>query len=66
MRACVMVLASCATRAPRLEASHPATTTAPIGKLAGAPPALRPGAASYPDVPPLRTAPAPEHHHPTP
>lgn len=42
----VLLLASCAPRAYRVDASHPASPSAPIGRLAGPPVALRPGAGS--------------------
>jgi hypothetical protein len=67
MRGCLLVLvASCAVQAPARVQTHPATPTAPIGRLAGSPPALREGAITYPDVPPVRSEPAGEHHHHTP
>jgi hypothetical protein len=64
MRAIVFAsLTACAVSANPPAPSHPANAAAPIGRLAGAPAALRPGVVAYPDVPPLRTEPAPEHHH---
>ncbi|MCX5747034.1 MAG: hypothetical protein NT062_31575 [Proteobacteria bacterium] len=46
---------------PDRPVGHPASPTAPIGRLAPAPPSLRPGVVAYPDVPLVRAA--PEHHH---
>jgi hypothetical protein len=39
----LLVLASCAPRAYRVDATHPASPSAPTGRLAGPPAALRPG-----------------------
>jgi hypothetical protein len=62
-----VVLAGCAVHAPALPPSHPASASAPTGRLAPAPPALRAGVADYKDVPVLREgAPADgggHHHH---
>jgi hypothetical protein len=62
-----LLLAGCATSARPLPASHPANPSAPTGRLAGAPPALRPGVVEYTDVPKARSE-APvdhsHHHHP--
>jgi hypothetical protein len=64
MRLVVLLLAGgCAASAPALPATHPATASAPQGRLAGAPPSLRAGAVTYPEVPPLRTGAEPDHHH---
>jgi len=63
MRLVVALLAGCAVAAPQLPADHPASPHAPNGRLAGAPPSLRPGAVHYDDVPALRTGPPPVHHH---
>lgn len=63
MRALALLLTACATAAPALPADHPANPRAPIGWLAGAPASLRPGSVKYDDVPALRTAPPPMHHH---
>lgn len=55
----------CASTAPAIPASHPASPQAPAGRLAGAPPSLRAGVIAYPEVPPLETE-RPrghEHHH---
>jgi len=61
-RAALLLVAACATHAP-LPADHPARSTAPTGRLAGAPASLRPGVASYPDLPAQREPPPPTHHH---
>jgi len=59
-----LLLAGCAVPAPARPATHPASASAPTGRLAGPPPSLRPGAVEYKDVPALRNdTPAPEHHH---
>ncbi len=63
MRWLALVLSACAMSAPERPADPPANPRAPVGRLAGAPPALRPGAVKYDDVPALRSAPAPMHHH---
>ena len=64
MRLAWLVLASgCAVTAPALPASHPANPQAPAGRLAGAPPSLRAGVASYPDVPPLEAEKPRGHDH---
>jgi hypothetical protein len=66
MRTAVLgcLLGACAVHGPALAPTHPASATAPIGRLAGAPPSLRPGVVTYPDVPATRAAPeAPHHHH---
>jgi hypothetical protein len=59
--------AGCAVHAPAVPATHPASASAPTGRLAGPPPALRAGVVEYKDVPPTRQA-APadahQHHHP--
>ena len=56
-------LAGCAMAAPRPPAV--ASPDAPIGRLAGAPSALRPGVAGYTDLPaPHADAPPVRHHHP--
>ncbi len=63
MRALLFALAACAT-SPSIPTDHPASPRAPIGELAGAPAALRPGVVVYPDVPKLRaTDDATMHHH---
>jgi hypothetical protein len=58
----LLVLVSCAS-APVIAPSHPASTQAETGRLAGVAPSLRAGVVAYPDVPPLRTAPPPDHSH---
>jgi hypothetical protein len=57
MRALVIasVLATgCAMRAAALPAQHPGSPGAETGRLAGAPPSLRPGVVDYKEVPVLR------------
>lgn len=49
-----LLVAGCAVRAPALTKNHPASPTAETGRLAGAPPALRPGVVDYKEVPALR------------
>jgi hypothetical protein len=64
MRLVLAFVAGCAMAPASLPASHPASPSAPTGRLAGAPATLRAGAAVYADVPPLRTeTAAPQHHH---
>jgi hypothetical protein len=63
MRALALLLAACATAPRPLPVDHPANPHAPIGRLAGAPASLRPGAVKYDDVPATRDAPPPAHHH---
>jgi hypothetical protein len=70
MRAIAFVVAmsasGCAVRAPVVAATHAASATAPTGRLAGAPPALRAGVVEYRDVPAMREGPpadAHQHHH---
>jgi hypothetical protein len=59
-----ILLAGCSVAATPPAATHPASASAPTGRLAGAPPSLRAGVVVYPDVPPLRAAePAGHHHH---
>jgi len=41
-----LALAACAPRATSISSEHPANPDAPIGRLAGPPPALRPGVAT--------------------
>jgi hypothetical protein len=61
MKALILIfVAGCAIDAPTSALCSP---TAPIGRLAGAPATLRPGVATYADVPALRTEPPPMHHH---
>jgi hypothetical protein len=59
----IVVLAGCAVSAPARPATHPAQASAPTGRLAGPPPALRPGVVDYSDVPAMRAEPAPDHSH---
>jgi len=61
--ASILLVASCAVDPPALTAQHPANPSAAAGRLAGAPPTLRPGVATYADVPALRDGPAPVQHH---
>lgn len=58
----LIALASCASQ-PVIAPSHPASAQAEVGRLAGVAPSLRAGVVAYPDVPPLRTAPLPDHSH---
>jgi hypothetical protein len=59
-----LALAGCATTPAPLPTSHPAQASAPGGRLAGAPPALRPGVVEYKDVPKTRSeAPVDHSHH---
>ncbi|MBS1119665.1 MAG: hypothetical protein H6Q90_1893 [Deltaproteobacteria bacterium] len=62
----IALVGACAVRGPTVGSTHPAAATAPIGRLAGAPPSLRPGAVVYPDVPAVAPPEAPHHHHPAP
>lgn len=59
----LVVLAGCAMKPPPVAATNPASPAASAGRLAGAPPALRPGVVEYKDVPATRTAPPPDHSH---
>jgi hypothetical protein len=60
----LLLLASCAVDPPALTARHPANPAAATGRLAGAPATLRPGVATYADVPALRSgSPEPMQHH---
>lgn len=63
MRLVWIFVAGCAVAPAALPGSHPASASAPPGRLAGAPAELRPGVVVYADVPALRTAPPPAHHH---
>jgi hypothetical protein len=67
MRALALLLGTaCAVRAPVRPAKDPANASAPTGRLAGAPPALRAGVVDYSEVPALREgepADAGAHHH---
>jgi hypothetical protein len=58
-----LVLVGCAVKPAPLPATHPAQATAPTGRLAGAPPALRTGVVDYKDVPAMRSEPPPDHSH---
>jgi hypothetical protein len=60
-----IALAGCAVSAKPLPATHPAHANAAPGRLAGAPPALRPGVVEYKDVPKTRSEAPIDHsqHH---
>lgn len=60
MRAALLLLAACAVP-PR---ASPTAVTAPPGRLAGAPEALRANVVSYPNLPTVRAPEPPHHHHP--
>ena len=63
MRALLTIaLASCAVSPAPPPAAHPASASAPIGRLAGAPATLRPGVVTY-DLPPPRRDDGDHHHH---
>jgi hypothetical protein len=59
----LLLLASCAVDPPAMTGQHPASPSAATGRLAGAPATLRPGVATYTDVPALRSDPQPMQHH---
>jgi len=64
--ALLILLGACAVKAPALTAQHPASPSAETGRLAGPPPALRPGVVDYKDVPALRKGDddgGGHHHH---
>lgn len=65
MRFLFIALAGCAASTPPLATNHPATTTAPVGRIAPAPASLRTGVVAYPDVPKPQAKPSggPHHHH---
>jgi hypothetical protein len=63
MRFAVVFCAGCAIGPAALPATSPANPRAPIGQLAGAPAALRPGVVHY-DLPAVKTEPEHHHHHP--
>lgn len=64
MRLIALLLAGgCAATAPALPTSHPANPQAPAGRLAGAPPSLRAGVVTYPEVPPLEAEKRGHDHH---
>jgi hypothetical protein len=58
-----LALGACAVRAAAPPPEHPASPSAPAGRLAGAPASLRPGVVEYPDVPAVRAPAATPHHH---
>jgi hypothetical protein len=45
------LITACAVPKRQVATPHPASTEAPTGRLAGAPPSLRPGVIDYKDVP---------------
>lgn len=59
------LLVGCAVPKRPAPSAHPASADAPAGRLAGPPPALRPGVVDYKNVPPLREGPPADggHHH---
>lgn len=50
-----MLLVACTPRAMTMSPEHPANPSAPVGRTAGAPAALRPGVATLDDPPPSPT-----------
>ncbi len=59
-----IICVGCAASPSPLAANHPATSTAPTGRIAPAPASLRAGVVAYPDVPkPADKKPATHHHH---
>jgi len=60
-----IAVAGCASGPRALPATHAANASAPVGRLAPAPPSLRPGVVVYPDVPAIRPAAPVDHsqHH---
>jgi hypothetical protein len=54
LAAMLFILGGCSVSPRALPASHPASASAPSGRLAGAPATLRAGVVDYTDVPPLR------------
>jgi hypothetical protein len=63
-------ITGCAASVAPVPAVHPASPDAPAGRLAGAPPSLRPGVVRYTDSsgasgppPASDAAPTPGHHH---
>lgn len=63
--ALLVALTACAVPKRTVSASDPASADAPVGRLAGAPPSLRPGVVEYKDVPAVREG-EPSgggHHH---
>lgn len=64
--ALLITLAGCAVRPPPRSAQDPTSASAQNGRLAGAPPSLRPGVVDYTNVPPLRSGDddgGGHHHH---
>jgi colicin import membrane protein len=58
-----VALLGCAPSAVSITSDHPASSQAPIGRLAGPPPALRPGVAVTPDPAEPEPAPTGHEHH---
>jgi hypothetical protein len=60
-----IALAGCAVSTKPLATTHPAQASGTTGRLAGAPPALRPGIVDYKDVPKTRSEAPVDHsqHH---
>jgi len=58
----LIVIAGCAHSAP-LAADHPASPSAPIGRLAAPPPSLAPGVVTYRAADTAAPAAAAPHHH---
>jgi hypothetical protein len=52
--ALLLLVSACAVPKRTVAGSHPASAKAPAGRLAGAPPSLRPGVVEYKDVPAVR------------
>ena len=61
--ALAMLAGACAKELRALPATHTASRAAPVGRLAPAPPSLRPGVVVYPDVPAIRPAAPVDHSH---
>lgn len=59
IRIAFVLLIGCAPKPYVPPASHPANPAAPTGRLAGPPPALRPGVVE----PPVQPTPPPKHEH---
>ena len=58
-----LLLVACAPNATSLTPDHPASASAPIGRLAGPPPALRPGVAVTTEPPAADLVPSGHEHH---
>ncbi len=59
----MLVLGGCAPRTALITSDHPASPEAATGRLAGPPPALRPGVVSLTDPPAPDVAPTTGHEH---